>query len=214
MSVKKEWPNTVIKEIDDIIAYNAPVRTLSTLIPVDSVKFGKDCIELLNAIIRKLYKKDRMLLGDRIVGTDSSTHQILKKKKLAGNLKTFSFVTEEGGKSTGNATAHTLNESVGAYVKKWYGGTGVSIYGVSALDGYHSMLLTYQVKNNKSEFLLIDQGPATSLLTGKSTFATAAGLDDDLSLYVRGRQDKRVGVGGKYQYPANIELFKLYPGTA
>jgi hypothetical protein len=213
VSVKKEWPNTVIKEIDDIIAYNAPVRTLSTLIPVDSVKFGKDCIELLNAIIRKLYKKERMLLGDRIVGTDSSTHQILKKKKLAGSIKTFSFMTEDGKKSGGNATAHQLGESVGAYVKKWYGGTGVSIYGVSALDGYHSMLLTYQVKNNKSEFTLIDQGPATSLLTGRSTFATAAGLDNDLSLYVRGRQDKRVGVGGKYQYPANIELFKLYPGT-
>ncbi|VAW68253.1 hypothetical protein MNBD_GAMMA09-1765 [hydrothermal vent metagenome] len=213
MSKKKEWPVSIIKDIEEINSYNAPVRTISILIPIDSVKFGKDCIELLNAIIKKLYKKDRMNLGDRIVGTKTSTHQILKDQGLAGELKTFGFLTKGGSKAQGNATANKLKDSVGEYIKKWYGGSGVSIFGVSAMDGYHSMLLTYQRKDGKSKFTLIDQGPATSFLTGKSTFYTANDLDSSLSEYVKDRQDKRVGKNGIYEYPADIALFKIYPET-
>ncbi|MCP4495036.1 MAG: hypothetical protein GY820_48205 [Gammaproteobacteria bacterium] len=213
MSQKKVWPVSIIKDIEDIYSYNAPIRTISILIPINSVKFGMDCIKLLNAIIKKLYKNDQMKLGDRIIGTRTSTHQILKDQGLAGELKTFSFLTESGNRAMGNATAHELKDSVGAYIKKWHRGTGVSIFGVSAMDGYHSILLIYQLKDGKSEFTLIDQGPATSLLTGKSTFLTAGALDASLSEYVRDRQDKRVGKNAKYEYPADIALFKIYPGT-
>jgi len=156
---------------------------------------------------------ERMRLGDRIVGTKSSTHQILQNQGLASELKEFSFLTKEDQISVGNANAYKLNESVGAYIKKNYQGSGISIFGVSAMDGYHSMLLTYQLKDGKPEFTLIDQGPATSFLTGKSVFFTEASLDSNLSEYVRGLQNKRTGKGGKYEYPANIGLYKIYPGT-
>ncbi len=214
MRNNQEWPVSVLEIIDDVTFLNAPLRTISVIIPIDSVRFGKDCIELHNAIIRSLYKNDKMKLGDRIVGTKTSTHQILKNQGLAGELKTFGFLTKKGTKAHGNATAYELKDSVGAYIMSLYRGKGVSIFGVSAMDGYHSMLLTYQFRDGKPEFTLIDQGPATSHLTGKSVFHFKQGLDASLSEYVRDRQDKRVGKGGKYQYPADIEVYKIYPGAS
>ena len=208
--LKNEFPDSIIKTINDEISFNAPVRTLSVLIPIDMVKFGRDCIELHNDIVKKILKEPRLKLGDRIVGTTGSTHQILLRKGLASPLKVFSFVTQTDKPATGNASAHKLQESVGEYVKKNYGGLGVSIYGVSALDGYHSMLLTYRIKNGVHEFNLIDQGPATSILTGKSTFNTAQGFDTALSEYVRDKQGKRTR--GGHQYQANIQIYKIYPG--
>jgi len=83
----------------------------------------------------------------------------------------------------------------------------VSIYGVSALNGYHSLTLTY----NGSEFTLIDQGPATSFFTGKVTFTVETVLDNHLSKYIRSKQDVRVGNKKQYTYPANISLYKIYP---
>ena len=72
------------------------------------------------------------------------------------------------------------------------------------------MLVTYRIKNGTHEFNLIDQGPATSILTGKSTFNTAQALDSALSDYVRDRQGKRTD--GGHQFPANIQIYKIYPG--
>lgn len=205
----KEFPDSVIKEIEKEIAYNAPIRTVSALIPIDSIKFGKDCIELHNAILRKIYNSPKMRLGDRIVGTPTSTHQILLKQRLTGSLISFSFVTQVGADAKSNSTAYRLKESLGDFVKNNYGKKGVSVYGLSALDGYHSMLLTYRIKNGISNFMLVDQGPATSLITGKSVFTTAKALDDALSEYVRAKQGKRTA--GGYEYPANIQIYKLYP---
>ena len=103
-----------------------------------------------------------------------------------------------------------LKQSIGEFVKKNHGaGTGVSIYGVSPLNGYHSILLTYRIKNGIHDFSLIDQGPATSFLTGKSTFNTAQALDTSLSDYVRDKQSKRTE--GGYEYPAIIQIYKIYP---
>lgn len=113
----KEFPEGIIQEIEKEISYNAPIRTISTLIPIDSIKFGKDCIELHNAILRKIYHEPKMKLGDRIVGTPTSTHQILLNKHLAGPLKSFAFATQTGATTNVNSTAHHLKESVGEYVK-------------------------------------------------------------------------------------------------
>lgn len=216
MSNNKEWPENVVQEITSSIGSNAATRTLSTLIPFDSIKFGKDCIELHNFIIRKLYKDEKMKLGDRIVGGETATHTILKKQGLAGELKKIEFLTENNKDASGNRTAHKLKESVGEYVKKYYCNDcngGASIYGVSALDGYHSMMLTYRkTKDKKEEFILIDQGPATSLLFGKATFHSPNALDNALSEYVRGLKDKRTK--GNFEYPADIGLYKIYPRSS
>ncbi|MFO1370452.1 MAG: hypothetical protein U1F46_15780 [Marinagarivorans sp.] len=209
MTRSKEWPESVVKEITDSIVGNAPTRTFSTLIPFESIKFGKDCIELHNSIIRLLYKDEKMKLGDRIVGGSTATHTILNNQGLAGALKEIIFLDTKGNDASGNGTASRLKESIGDYVKKHHT-AGVSIFGVSALDGYHSMLLTYRLTNDKkSEFMLVDQGPATSIISGKATFSTAKALDDALSDYVLGLKDKRTK--GNYEYRANIGLYKIYP---
>jgi len=91
--------------------------------------------------------------------------------------------------------------------KNGYGGSGVSIFGLSALNGYHSMTLIY----NGSDFTLIDQGPATSFFTGKSTFKVESVLDDHLSEYVRSKQRVRIGTKKQYKYPAEMSLYKIYP---
>lgn len=204
------FPISVIEGINNEISFNAPLRTISTLIPISSIRFGKDCIQLHNAIIRQIFKKPDMKLGDRIVGTPNSTHQILQRQGKAGPLKVFWFFTKAGKKSAGNATAHKLMESIGDYIKKNYCGKGVSIYGVSTLDGYHSMLLTYQENNIHSKFVLIDQGPATSYLSGKLTAHTSVELDEAITDYVRAKQDMRTA--GGYQFPANVQIYKIYPG--
>jgi hypothetical protein len=103
-----------------------------------------------------------------------------------------------------------MKESLGEYVKKNYGKKGVSVYGVSALDGYHSMLLTCRVEGGVSRFMLVDQGPATSLLSGKSVFTMASALDETLSAYVKAKQGKRTA--GGHEFPASIQIYKLFPG--
>lgn len=204
----KEFPVSILEVIEKEMGYNASIRSISVLIPFDSVKFGRNCIELHNDIIRKIYNNPKMKLGSQIVG-NRSTQQILEKKGLAGPLKTFAFLTQKGAKSAGNSTAWDLKSSVGEYVKQNHKGTGVSVYGVSAMNGYHSMLLTYRTRGGASEFSLLDQGPATSLITGRSTYHTASEFDSSLEEYVRDRQGKRTK--GGYEYPSNIQIYRLFP---
>jgi hypothetical protein len=80
------------------------------------------------------------------------------------------------------------------------------------MDGYHSMTLTYRKKNKASEFYLIDQGPGTSLLTGKFKAKTPQELDEALNAYVRSKKGVRIG-DTDYQYPATIGIYRIYPNT-
>jgi len=74
----KEWPLSVLIEIDEEVSFNAPLRSISVLIPSHDIRFGMDCITLHNAILKKIYKKE-LKLGSKIVGTGDSTHSSLQK---------------------------------------------------------------------------------------------------------------------------------------
>jgi hypothetical protein len=207
---RTDFPDSVLEKIDSAISFNATIRSLTFLIP-GRQDWGKDCIKTHNAIIRKIYNEPNLRLGSKIVGS-TSTHQILKLKGRAGPLKIFLFWTKRSKKAIGHADADRLMESIGGYVVKNYSGQGVSIYGVSVMDGYHSMTLTYRKKNKESEFYLIDQGPGTSLLTGKFKAKTPQELDEALNAYVRSKKDVRIG-DTEYQYPATIGIYRIYPDT-
>lgn len=207
---KTDFPDSVLERIDDAISFNATVRSLTYLIP-GRQDWGKDCIKTHNAIIRNIFDEPNMRLGSKIVGSPS-THQILKRKGRAGPVKIFSFWTDTGKKAVGHADADRLMASIGGYVVKNYSGQGVSIYGVSVMDGYHSMTLTYRKNNKQSEFCLIDQGPATSMLTGKFKTKTPQELDEVLNEYVKSKKDVRIA-DTNYQYPATIGIYRFLPDT-
>ena len=66
-------------------------------------------------------------------------------------------------------------------------------------------------RDGASEFTLLDQGPATSFITGRSTYHTSSEFDSALEEYVRDRQGKRTK--GGYEYPSNIQIYRLFPGN-
>ena len=74
------------------------------------------------------------------------------------------------------------------------------------------MTLTYRKKNKGPEFFLIDQGPATSLLTGKFKAKTPQEFDEALIAYFRSKKDVRIR-DTEYQYPATIGIYRIYPDT-
>jgi len=108
----KTFPVSIVKKIENEMGHNAPIRTISILIPSESISFGRNCIVLHNDIIRKIYDSPDMKLGSQIVGADS-THKILEKNGRAGPLKVFTFINAKGGESTGNASAHDIQR------KRW-----------------------------------------------------------------------------------------------
>ncbi len=96
----------------------------------------------------------------------------------------------KGAKYIGNASVWDLKSRVGEYVKINHIGTA-EIYGVDAMNGYHTMLLTYRARGGASEFTLLDQDSATSFLAGRLIFHTASESDSVLEEPVRDRQGKR-----------------------
>jgi len=147
--------------------------------------------------------------GSQIVG-EGSLHEKLKENGRASELKTFKAVDENDKIVRGNAKAEKLQTSIGKHLEKQYNEKegGVNVYGLSVLDGYHSMIVTYgKNEKGKIEFNLFDQGPATSFWSGNSTFETAEKLDEAINNYIKSKQDKRTKNGS--EYPANAQIFKI-----
>ncbi len=216
-NVKQEkgfFPSSVVDDIRDYISGNALKRDISIFLP-DNVVWGKDCIKLHNGIIKDvLFKNEGLQLGDKIIGK-GSTHAKLLQAGKAGELKSFGILTEQGKPARGNAVAYSLKESVGHYIEENYRGSGVQVYGISVNDGYHSVTLTYG-KNEKGEleYHLIDNGGATSRITGHTSFKTAQELDNALNEYLRAdhTRDYRVGSQKNMQIPARIDVYEIYSG--
>lgn len=209
---EKPWPTNIVAKIDDRNGYsNVLARGISAMIPIDEIKFGKDCITLFNDIVKNvLFTTDQKTYG-KIVGVNS-THEALLKNGRASQTLSFGFNTKEGKKAKDNTTAFSLSSSIGEYIKSKYKTEegGVKVYGVSVLAGNHSMIITYgKNEDGEMEFNLFDQGPGTSGLSGRNTFKTAAELDAQLNSYVRTWKDKRNNDGSPI--PAEISIFLIKP---
>jgi hypothetical protein len=208
----KAFPARIVGKIRSYIAGNAIKQDIAYLFGLSAV-WGMDCITLHNGIIRDILLEDpRTGLGDRIVGK-GSTYEKLAGRGEASGLKTFSFLTARGQEARGNPAAYSLKESAGAFIEGNYRGAGVQIYGVSIHDGYHALTLTYgQSESGSLEYHLIDNGPATSLLTGHRVFKSARELDEALCAYIRrdAVTDYRVGKNKDQAMPARIDIYEIY----
>ncbi len=209
---EKPWPTNIVDKIDDRNGYsNVLLRGISVLIPIKEISFGKDCITLFNDIVQNALFTPNQKTGNKIVG-ENSTHEALLKNGRATNTLSFGFNTKDGKKAFDNSTAFSLSSSIGDYIKAKYNVDegGVKIYGVSVLDGNHSMIITYgKNEEGEMEFNLFDQGPGTTGFSGRNTFSTAAELDAQLNSYVRGWKDKRNDNGTTI--PAEISIFLIKP---
>jgi hypothetical protein len=212
-SNNRAFPVSVVGKIRSYIAGNAIKQDIAYLLGLSAV-WGKDCITLHNAIIKDiLLEAPHLQLGDRIIGK-GSTYEKLIGRGGASELKSFAFLNDAGQDAAGNATASSLKQSVGEYIGGNYRGAGVQVYGISIHDGYHALTLTHGKDGDENlEYHLIDNGPATSLLTGHRSFKSAQELDEALCAYVRKdiARAYRVGRNKDQIMPARIDVYEIYP---
>jgi RHS repeat-associated protein len=188
---KKPFPTSIVKAIRDEIGMNALKRSVSIWLPED-VTWGENCIEVFNRIVQNVLFDKEQSVGSQIIGKNSTQSKLADKNRASG-VMTFNFLTEKGKAATGNSTADKLSESVGDYIKRNYSSEdgGVKVYGLSVLDGYHSIMLTYgKNEDGDLEFNVFDQGPFTNMFDGNSTFTDPKDLDNAINEYVKGRQGK------------------------
>jgi RHS repeat-associated protein len=206
------FPEGTEDNISNAMGWNSITRGISVLIPSNDISFGKDCITLHNHIIRTTLRKDIPKLGSQATGKTAkgkdSTHLVLLNKKAASKLKKCIVDTKSNKKSLYNSTADHLRESLGDYLKENHREGNVEVYGISILDGYHSVTASYsENENNESEFHLYDQGPITNFLTGDSEFDSSEDFDQAINGYLQDHQDLRIN--DKYTYPSKVEIYEI-----
>jgi len=109
-----------------------------------------DCITCMNAGLRALYE-DELKNGDGSNKALSSTVQgtmgALQTYRLAQDAQVFEFRKADGGLTRGNSRPDHLDQSIEDWIVKqgdaipqsgWY------VFGLSIMDGYHSVLLALQ----------------------------------------------------------------------
>lgn len=175
-----------------------------------------DCITCHNKGMRTLLNNNSVPVGSQADITRSK----MQEAGYANETTSFGFTDANGNPSNGNASAENLESSVGATAENQadVGSGESSVFGVSIMDGYHTMTLTVSktVLNGPTEdgtpltastFTLSDQGTRTTDNAGNKTFDSAEALDQHLENYMQGHQDQRTQ--GGYQFPSIIEIHQI-----
>lgn len=103
-----------------------------------------DCITTLNAALRELYEDPFLELGSQI----DHTFTKLQGAGLAGAARIVDFKDERGRNTTGVTAPKTLRESVyDAAIAMTGGARGWHVFGLSLMDGYHSVALTFDLRD-------------------------------------------------------------------
>lgn len=97
-----------------------------------------DCITTLNHAIRLLYSDPDLTLGSQI----DHTMEALRGRGLASARRDVEFLNEAGKPTTGVTAPDRLRESVWGVMRGMTAGqAGWSVFGLSLMDGYHSVAL-------------------------------------------------------------------------
>lgn len=113
-----------------------------------------DCLLTLNKNMRLLYGEPDLPLGDTV----DRSMAALQRVGRAGPTQTFEFFDEDGRKTTGVTRPKTLQHSVwDGLLKSADGARGYSVFGLSPLDGNHSVILVLDTHGDEPAVFWIDQ---------------------------------------------------------
>lgn len=106
-----------------------------------------DCITTLNAAARILFEDPMIPVGSQI----DHTMAALRGVGLAGPARVIEFNDERGRLTKGVTAPHSLRESVwDTVIGMTNGARGWNVFGLSLMDGYHSITLNVDTTNPAS----------------------------------------------------------------
>jgi hypothetical protein len=106
-----------------------------------------DCITTLNAAARILFEDPMIPVGSQI----DHTMAALRGVGLAGPARVIEFNDENGRLTKGVTAPHSLRESVwDTVIGMTNGARGWNVFGLSLMDGYHSITLNVDTTNPAS----------------------------------------------------------------
>ncbi|MBX3467606.1 MAG: SH3 domain-containing protein [Planctomycetes bacterium] len=113
-----------------------------------------DCITTLNHAVKLLYEDPMVPVGSQI----DRTMGALQGAGLAGSPRVIEFNDERGRITYGVAAPHSLRESVwDTAVGMTRGARGWNVFGLSLMDGYHSILLYVDTTSGTPTIYWADQ---------------------------------------------------------
>ncbi len=113
-----------------------------------------DCLETINRAVRALYNEPRL----RLSSTVDLTMGVLQGQGKCAPTEEFNFVDAEGKPTIGVTPPETLRRSVwDGLLAKVGDAKGYSVFGISPLDGNHSVLLVADTHEAIPTFFWLDQ---------------------------------------------------------
>lgn len=130
-------------------------------------RVGKNCISILNSAVRIIYNKE-LTKTPKLGSTIQDTMNILEKLNLVGMPTIVEFLDSMGAITKGVKEPVKLSQSVenqlislSAPLTGWY------LFGLSIMDGYHSVLIAVHITGEKKKLYWLDQTVGFKEMTGK-----------------------------------------------
>jgi hypothetical protein len=113
-----------------------------------------DCLETINRALRSLYNEPQL----RLSSTVDLTMGVLQGQDRCAPTEEFNFLDADGKATTGVTPPVTLRRSVwDGLLEKVGDAKGYSVFGISPLDGNHSVLLVADTHGATPTFYWLDQ---------------------------------------------------------
>lgn len=133
-----------------------------------------DCLETLNKNVRLLYGEP----GLRLSSTVDLSMAALQRVGRAGPTQTYDFMDEDGRRTTGVTRPRTLRQSLWeGLLASANGARGYSVFGLSPLDGNHSVILVLDTHGSEPTVFWIDQWGTKG---GWKEYPTKESLDGEI----------------------------------
>lgn len=116
------------------------------------------CIVTMNKGLKKLYGNNKLKVGSEV----QSTMKKFQHQGLAGNPVIIEFLDKDGKLTQGAKEPSSLNKSIGkVLIELCKGIPGWHVFGLSIMDGYHSVTITVDMTNpSEPEIFWSDQWPS------------------------------------------------------